>query len=322
MKKSKKAIIIIYVLILAGLSIVIYAVPKVTGALTPTVILEYGSLRTTDEVTAYISRYETVYAAGQTGSINYYVGQNAQIRKGAKILSISQASASEAGKDIKGVTERLSGTAITSTDFIMPVNGSISFFADGYEAMFAPETLGDLKFSDMKKVEEEPVNLTRETANRGEPLFKLCDYSKWYITTWILPGDTYKYEVGNRVQVVMEKGTISAKVTSLEDEGEEWQLTLETNRYYEDFSKLRSVDATIIASEYSGVIIPNESIAAIDGQTGVYVKDKKGEYNFVPIKIITSDGTNSVAYSGSYTDAEGKSVGTVDIYDEILRKPV
>ena len=40
MKKNKKAIIILYILILAGLSIAIYAVPKVTGALTPTVISE------------------------------------------------------------------------------------------------------------------------------------------------------------------------------------------------------------------------------------------------------------------------------------------
>ncbi len=321
MKKSKSVIIIIYVLILAGLCVAIYAIPKVTGALTSTVILEYGSLQTTDEVTAYFSRYETVYAAGQSGSINYYVGQNAQIRKGAKILSISQANASEAGKELKAVTERLSGAAVVSSDYVMPVNGSISFFADGYETMFAPENIGALKFSDMKKVEEEPVNLTRETANRGEPLFKLCDYSKWYITTWILPGDTYKYEVGNRVQVVMEKGTIPAKVISLEDEGEEWQLTLETNRYYEDFSKIRSTDVTIIASEYSGVIIPNESITTVDGQPGVYVKDKKDEFNFIPVKIITSDGTNSVAYSGTYTDEEGKIVGTVDIYDEILRTP-
>ncbi|MBQ7605718.1 MAG: hypothetical protein IJU59_04450 [Firmicutes bacterium] len=322
MKKNKKAIIILYILILVGLSIAIYAVPKVTGALTPTVIVEYGSLQTTDRVTVYFSRYETVYAAGQSGSLNYYVSQDTQIRKGAKVLSVSQGTAAEPSKDISAVTKSLSGAAVSSLDYAMPANGSISFFADGYEPMFAPENLLALSFGDMKKVSDEPVNLTRETANRGEPLFKLCDYTKWYITTWILPGDTYKYEVGNRVQVALPDGTIPATVTALEDEGDEWQLILETNRYYDGFSTVRSADATIIASDYSGVIIPNECITTVDEQTGVYIKDKKGEYNFTPIKIITSDGTNSVAYSGTYTDSEGKTVGTIDIYDEILRKPL
>ena len=320
-KRTKKPLIILYLLVIVGLCIAIYAVPKVTGALTSTLIVEYGSLRTTDEVTVYFSRTETVYAADRTGRVNYYVGQATQVRRGAKVLSISAGDASNPSGEIAKLTQRLSGAAVTSPDYAMPINGCVSFFADGYEAMFVPENLQNLSFTDMKDLEGEPVNLTRDSANKGEPLFKLCDYTKWYITTWILPGDSYKYEVGSTVEVAMEKGTISAKVTALEDEGDQWQLILETNRYYEDFPTARRADATIIASEYSGVIIPNASITTVEEQPGVYVKSKTGEYNFTPIKIITSDGENSVAYPGTYIDAEGKQVGTVDIYDEILRVP-
>jgi hypothetical protein len=52
------------------------------------------------------------------------------------------------------------------------------------------------------------------------------------------------------------------------------------------------------------------------------VKDKSGEYVFKPVKIITSDGEWSlVEVSYFYTDDGATKVETVNIYDEILKKP-
>ena len=100
-----------------------------------------------------------------------------------------------------------------------------------------------------------------------------------------------------------------------------WQIVFESDRYYEDFTKLRILELDIVTSDYSGLIVPNSSIATLDGQVGVYVKQKTEDYKFVPIKIRTSDGELSVVADSKYYDADGNEVLTVEIYDEILKDP-
>ena len=77
----------------------------------------------------------------------------------------------------------------------------------------------------------------------------------------------------------------------------------------------------IVTSDYSGIIIQNKSIATVDGEIGVYVKQKTGDYEFVPINIIASDGEYSVVSESYYYDEEGQKVNTVITYDEILKSP-
>ena len=77
----------------------------------------------------------------------------------------------------------------------------------------------------------------------------------------------------------------------------------------------------IITSDYSGIIVPNSSIATVDGQVGVYVKERTGDFTFTPIKIIASDGEDSAVSSSYFYDDEGQRVNSVEIYDEILKNP-
>lgn len=324
MKKSRRRIIIIYIAAVAVLGIIIYVVPSLTGALTPTVVLRYDTLQVTDEEECYIVRNEAVYLAAAGGSINYYAGNGTKIRAGSTVLAVTHESQSgDEESKYADIITKLSSAAITRSDYRSETNGIVSYYADGFEGTFSPNAIEDLTYDRMKKLRiDEPQNLTRKHTAKGEPLYKIVDNDAWYITCWVREGSIAKYEQENSVTVRLPAGDIRATILSIQEEKNNmWQVVLQTNRFCENFDEIRKVEATIVTSEYSGLIIPNKSIAAEDGQIGVYVKKKTGDYRFVPIKVITSDGENSVAAESLYYDKDGNQVNTVEVYDEILKNP-
>ena len=64
----------------------------------------------------------------------------------------------------------------------------------------------------------------------------------------------------------------------------------------------------------------NSSIAEKNGQKGVYVKQKNGDYKFVRINVIATDGENSVVSRMYFLDEKGKTITTVQNYDEVLKR--
>ena len=122
--------------------------------------------------------------------------------------------------------------------------------------------------------------------------------------------------------VELPKGEVEAGILDIIEDGDRWLILLKTDRYYEDFAKIRSVSAAVVTSDYNGIIISNESITVSDGKIGVSVKSKSGEFIFKPIKIITTDGKSSLVEMSYFIDENGEKVNTVNIYDEILKTPV
>jgi len=321
MSNKKKVFISLYIIAVVALLIVIYAVPSLTGALTKTELLQYGSLQVTDEATCFVVRDEAVFLAGESGTINYYMEQGTQVKGGSVILDIISSDYSVEQSEYAGIITALGAGAVQTTTYDTANNGIVSYYVDGYESYFTPETMTDIEYADVKDRNMEVFNVTRESTMKGEPLYKICKNNVWYVTCWVNSGNVSKYEVGKNVTLMFPLGEVKAKIMDIQKEGELWQIVFETTRYYEDFPSLRKVDATIITSDYSGIIIPNSSITSEEGNVGVYVRSRSGEYEFTPIKIITSDGTNSLAQDSYYYDAEGNKVNTVEVYDEILKSP-
>ncbi|MBE6030994.1 MAG: hypothetical protein E7225_05300 [Clostridiales bacterium] len=323
MKKRSKIIIFIYLILVICLAVVIYVVPKVTGILTSTVVIDYGNLSETDRQKCYFIRDEEVYLAGTTGNVNYYFEDGVKVREGTTILSLVSSGASMPEEsEYADLITKLGTSGIMSTDYISKTKGVVGYYVDGFESYFTPENILSLNHQDVSALRiGEPVNLTRETAYRGEPLFKIAENEKWYITCWVGDGNISKYVVGNEVVLALPLGELEATITNIVDKGSEWQVVFETDRYYEDFTKIRMIETDIITSDYSGIIIPNKSIATIDGEIGVYVKTKTGDFSFVPINIKASDGEYSAVSESYFYDEEGQQVYTVDTYDEILKNP-
>lgn len=321
MTKLKKKVLLFFILAVVILGIITELVPELTGALTQTEILQYGNMQITDDVMCYFVRNETVYMAPSTGTINYYVEDGVKVRKNAKILDIIPQAADAEVSVYSDIITRLGSSGVTLSQMNSAKNGIVSYYADGYEGVFTPENIQNLTYKQISEFKTDPLNLTRTATISGEPLFKICEGNYWYLAAWVEPGNIAKYEVDKKVKISLPLGQIDARVESLSDQDDKWLVIMKTTRYYEDFARIRCTAGTVITQDYSGILIRNSSITTEDGKAGVYIKARNGEFVFRPIKIITSDGENSLVNVSSFIDEEGNSVDTVEIYDEILKNP-
>ncbi|MDD2189571.1 MAG: HlyD family efflux transporter periplasmic adaptor subunit [Eubacteriales bacterium] len=395
--KWKKKLVLLFCTTLIILFIIIYVFPNVTGALKQTEIIEYGSLQETDRVTAFFVRSEIVYFANKPGTIQYYVKEGEQVRKGIKVLDISHGAQEDKESSYKRIMERISrfnggesifsddikkirmqiiklekergialgegetklaanldeqikrlnqkkeyieatdetakeelvrqnrtvnGAGIIPENYISDANGVVSYYIDGYESEFTPENMELLSREKIKNMSFDVQSLARDTTLTKEPLYKVVDNKKWYAVFWVAPEHIVKYEKGKLAKINLPLGQVDGRIYNIIDDKGEWLVILEFNRYYEEFAQIREIEAEVVTSDYMGLTIRNENITSKDGQPGVFVKAKSGEYVFKPIEIITSDGEWSlVEASFYYTDDGATKVETVNIYDEILKKP-
>jgi len=323
MKAAIRITIVLFILSLLSLYVVIYAVPRLTGALTKTEVLEYGNLKITDDAVCYFIRNETVYSAARVGSINYFIGDAVHVKRGTRILSIvaGRPDESEVEERFGDIVARLGEDAVRTPDNISEFNGITSYFIDGYENYFTKETMHELKYERVSKLETEPINVVRDYTFLGQPLYKICDNREWFLACWVGPGNISKYERGRNVTIELPLGQIRAQIEDIIEDGSRWLILFRTDRYYEEFGRVRSAEAKVIVADYNGVLIRNSSITAEDGVIGVYIRSRSGEFVFRPVKIITADGSNSLVEVSYFYDEEGGRVSTVNIFDEILINP-
>lgn len=294
--------LVLFLLALIVLFIVIYVFPTVSGALTQTSFVEYGSIQTTDDVTAYFVRDEKVYRAKSAGAIQYYFDEGEFLRRGEKILDVSS-----------------SGSTYTASE-----NGVVSYYIDGLENVLTPEKMTSLKPEDVETATTDVTSTKREEAVKGDPLYKMVDNTNWYVVFWVGEDDIVKYKKDGPVYLELPKGEIKGKTKEILDNGDSWFVILQFDRYYKDMPRIRKIDTSVITAKYEGLVIANRSITARDGKTGVYVKDINGEYDFTPVSVITSNGDYSLVESSFYyedTDKGSVKVSTVNAYDEILNNP-
>lgn len=322
MKFKRNILIILFLVIATSLGAVIYLVPGIASMLTETMTAEYRSFQVIDDIHCYVVRDETVYLAAGQGSINYYLEQNSIVRKGSAILAINSNEPVKAKADRYGqLIDLLGNSGVIQGGYQAEFSGVVSFYIDGYENYFTPQNISDLKYEELVNMEFEPENLVRKTTLFQEPLYKICRNNEWHLVAWVDGGEVSKYQIGRNVTVYLPKGEIKAVVSNILQDGEKWQITLTSNRYYEDFATVRTVEATVLTSDYKGIIVPNESLAVVDGQVGVYVINKKDEKIFTTVKVLATDGEKSCLAVEYYQDDEGNQVNTVDIYDELVRRP-
>ncbi len=321
MNLKRNILFFIFIGVLLGLGVVIYLLPGIADVLTKTVTAEYGNFQVTDDADFYIVRDEMVYLSAGEGHINYYLKQNEMVRKGTTILEIIPASLGKSHDErYNELRSQLGDRVAIQGGYQSESSGILSYYVDGYEGIFTPQSMENLKFEDVARFNIEQENLVRAEAYSQEPIYKICDNDIWYLMTWVSRGNVSKYEPGKDVIVYLPKGEIKAKVHNILPDGERWKVILSTNRYYIDFVERRKLGATVLTSDYKGIIIPNESISSIDEQIGVYVINKKDEKVFTPIKVYATDGEESCIAVEFYYDEEGEKINTVDIYDTLVRK--
>ena len=309
MKKGLKVLLVLFWVIFFVVAALIYGysyvVPRISGALTKTAIVNYGELKSEDKVNALIVRDEEVVYATDAGELSYYSKETEKTRKDAKILDIYPAGE-------KGVGYYCAQTAF------------ISYYFDGCEKKYTPEKISELKAEDIAGLSITPEDTTRQSTEYGKPLYKFLNSEVWYIVFPVPQSRIGLYKPGNTVTVDFGDGSVQATVDQILGSGENLLVSVYTKKYYVNFAKIRTAELTVITRDFEGLIVPNSAIALDEeGHRGVYVENINGEFEFKRIEVIVEGEEESLCTPDSFTekDAEGNEskINTIKIYDEILR---
>ena len=328
MAKLNRKTVVIFVLLVVALYIVIEVVPRVTGALTGTEILEYGELRVSVPVEAWIVRDETCYKAAKDGTMKGFVEEGSLVKRGSKVVDFTASEKGGEGDDIhdsgakyKGIRERLGKELIEDTDQKAQRKGIFSCYIDGYEALLNPGNMRKVAYSDVKGIDSAPKDLKRKRAHAGEPIYKIADNSQWYLLCWIESDDINNFEKGRSVKIAFEDATVDASVYSIDQDGDRYRIVVATNRYYKDLMKIRACNAEIVTTDMEGLLISNRCLTTQKKKVGCYVKTTTGEYVFREVKTLASDGEKTVVAETQFFNEDGEPVNTVKAYDEVLTDP-
>lgn len=324
MSKLKKKPIVLFIAALIVLYVIIYIVPRVTGALVSSYTIGYGELKIYDETDAYLVREEKVYTAAHGGKANRYIEDGTLVRTGTTIMEITGSSDDEVGAKYSDILGRLGKEAVSTSDCSILGGGVISYYADGFESKIRPDNMEKGSYDFYSKLKQDDVlDLKRSSIAKGEPVFKVVDRTKWYMVCYVDKEHADRYHKGAEVKAEFEDDYVMANVLSVrkEKKGGLVRVILETDHYYDKYAQMRVCPVSLVTYEERGLIIENGSIGKVKGVPGVYVRNKTNDYNFVPIKVMASDGKYSLVADTSFVDEKGNMQSTVEIYDEILKEP-
>ena len=307
MKKMPKWLIVFLILCLiaAGvLYVLIYTIPEITGSRRSVAVIEYGEMRIAQETTALVVREERGIYADQSGTTGYYIDENTKTRKGTKVLDIYPANGS-------------------AHSYLTDITGVVSYYVDGYEEVFTPETIDAVDPGLFRQETAAPQSMRSEAVEAGSALYKLISSDQWYAVLCVEDGELWRYAEGASVSAEFPEGTMRMTVDRIVPKGGEALVVCTTAKYFEAYTRLRFTPVTVVTTDLKGLIVPNTAVAHKSGDPGVYVKTLDGGYRFTRIRIIASDGTNSVVAEGEFTetadDGTQQRITTVSSYDEILR---
>lgn len=321
LSKKTKRIIAVYLAALLLLYIIVEVLPEVTDIFETTQTLEPGTLRIAYETTGYLIKDESVGIAPESGDIQYLVAVGTAVKKGYPIVSVTPDGESNQDARFGEYMNKLDGYEGLSEEYNSPISGVFSLTVDGYEDYFTPDKMDKIKRETVESLSYKSANLERSSVIEGEPIYKVSNDDNWYVLCWVDKETAESYSEGRAVSLELPEGTVDASVHSVREDGDDYRVIFYLNVYYEAFCESRAVDMSIVTSDNEGLLVDNKCIVEKDGQQGVYVVDKNGDYVFTRISVISTDGEQSVIEDATFVDEEGNQVYTVDVYDEVLKHP-
>ena len=299
-----KLMLLAYAVVFVILYVIIYVVPRVSGIFLETYTAEYGTLEVSQESSDMAVRDEKLYVSDNGGAVSRAAAQGRLMRKNSHIVDVG---------GVKHYSQQ---------------KGIVSYYYDGLEGVYTPENMQTITEADLELTDEEKQTYavrecSQGTVESGSPIFKIVDNKEWYLVCWLSAAEAEDIEAGRSITVEFDDGKqLKMKVMQVNPQGQNRQLILSCNRYYEKFDSIRSGTCRLIKSSKSGIIVDSDSIVEEDGQKGVYVMSKQlDEASFVPVKVLLSHGDKTVVEKNYFINVEGQKVSTVENYDEILKKP-
>lgn len=330
--KTTRKSVILYLVFLIALYLVVIIVPKVTGVFQTTTILDTGTLSVSCEASGFLVKKEAIGIAGEDGRVSYLVKPGSVIGKNREVIEIRGEAEEGSGEEKKkeeedvsltysGVMKSLEGFGRLKKGTASPISGVFSLSMDGGEKYFSPENLDKITRKEAEGLSLKEKDLERNNVKAGDPVFKMTGDNKWYVVCWMDKNQAKTFGEGEDVTLHMPEGSGQARIRSVTKEEKEYRVVIETSMYYESLPSVRTADISLSGSDTTGLMAPNRCIIKKHGREGVYVRDKNGDFYFVPVNVIRTDGKNSILSETTYYDAEGQTVYTVSVYDEVLKNP-
>ncbi len=296
--------IILFLAAVAALYFYVYVMPQINGALTKSEIVTYDKMEVFDEVSCLFIRSEEVITAQQAGNISYYAEETEKGRRDTKVLDLYP----PVGK---------------AQAYYCGGSGIISYTLDGWEDKLYPEMIASLTLSEFESFDITPESCVRDSAEKDDPLFKLVTSDTWYIVFPIPMEKLANYKEGFSVTLVFDDGEVTGKVDDIIGTEDTKLISVACKKFYVNFATTRQTTARIITSSHEGLAVPAAAVLSLDGTQGVYRKNLSGDYDFVPVQILASDGEKTLVTPDSFTvngeDGETKKITTISLYDEVLR---
>ncbi len=324
--KKRRSGLIIYISVLIILGGIIYIVPKVTGSLTRTDIIKNGNLKVSVEAEGLIIRDDKIALSTSKANIKRIKKDGDKLRVGNAALEIKKKKSGK-GKKEKDNSEKyedesniekieeIKDVTFKSKKGEFKTSGILTFYMDGNEEFCSPENCKKIDYSDFEDMDFDKYKFKEKYVSKGSPLFRQTDDKTWMLLCWIdMDSKNAKYfKVDEKLTVDIAGNPIKGYILDRKNDGDMIRLIIEFTATYSGFYKDRKVDCQLTCMDYSGLIIKNTSICEKDDKTsGVYVKTSSGKFIFKEVKVITTDGEQSIIQD----DGDG-----VKNYDEVLSSP-
>lgn len=344
MGKLRNVIIVLFIILLLVLAVLIYVIPGLTGMLVETYTAEYGDISIHDDTTGYFVRTEDVYSADSGGNVGRLATEGDLLRPFTTVVEISGGSESDSEGDgndrMSQIAKDLGSSMKSETGYKIEPGGIVSFYVDGYENKLTPDRLNAIRKEELDEIEQSMVAEVGSLARKGNPVFKIVGNNGWYIIAYVPSDSQDNYEVGDSVNVTFfEKdedsseeypdlstkdplyNKVDMRVLEVSPEGDYTKLVLESSRYFGGIGQYRVAYCRIVSEEISGLLIKPESLIEKDGKTGVYVKQKTGRYDFIPVQVYATTDKVVVIADTYFYDEAGEYTRSVDPFDDVLRHP-
>ena len=312
----------VYAVAVVFLAIIIYAVPSLMGLLDVTYLAEYGEIKVEDSVEdAWIIRDDTVYGADKDAKLETVAESGTLVKGNGRVLNLEEGGSGILSTKFANLKTKLDD-AMKTSDGLAGRSGYVSYTADGYEAELCSGTMDELTEKQLKKVDNDSVNLKASSCHKGQALFRITKNGAWWLIFFTDKSGSEKYTEGSSVQTTINDVTLDTKVRSVEASGDDrYRVILTCKEYNEVYLSNRRVSITNVTENDTGLLVEVDSIVTINDQQGVLVKDKVGKFHFTPIQIIASDGDKASVYEDLYMNDQSEFVETISNYDEILKSP-
>lgn len=306
-KKKKRTLLIvmtiIFIVVAAGLYVYVYLIPSISGALTPTYVVNAVNMESYYYGKAIVVRDESCIYSGYSGTLSCYVNESEKTRIGTRVA------------DVYTSNDRIG--------YFCPFTGFVSYYRDGYEDILTPESVLSMDPSEYLDINALPVSSVQSEVTADSFVYKIVDGSTWYLLLPVTEEQLKSFRIGSNIEILLEDGT-ALKAEAERVLGEDTlSIMAKVLSYYKDFCKIRTVQAKVISKQTKGLEIPVTSVAYEDEKAGVYVLGTDGEYHFTRVEILDEkDGSYAVSenqFTEITPDGTEKIVYSISLYDEILR---